>query len=43
MGSFMFQKIVNMTFFTDSCAWNFFFTKKSDIFFYLGLWWQTHI
>ena len=27
MGLFMFQKTVSMTFFTDHCAWNFFFTR----------------
>ena len=29
MGPFMFKKTVSVTFFTDCCAWNFFFTRES--------------
>ena len=45
----MFQKTVNITFFTGRCALNFFFTEESlcfhcmDSFFNSGSLWQTHV
>ena len=32
MNAFMSEKAVSMTFFTDPCAWNFFFTEESVCF-----------